>query len=273
MSIIRAPRPESGWTAFANDVCRDERISDKARGLLLRMLSHADNYRFSSDRLAYERTGRDAIQSALRELEAAGYVRRMTTRDERGRIITTTFVYDVPSQPDLPARENPPPDYPPPDSPGPEKPSPKEVPSKERPSKDQDQDQELFPAHAGIAEIQIPDRFEEFWKAYPRHAGSKKKARLNWQRAIKGGADPEQIIAGAAAYAEWLAHHPDPPRLKHAEGWLTDERWESDLPPYPQAASPQQRYKTTAQTKAEERQRMLAWAAAQDANHNREITA
>lgn len=131
MSIIRAPRPESGWTAFANDVCRDERISDKARGLLLRMLSHADNYRFSSDRLAYERTGRDAIQTALRELEAAGYVRRSTTRDERGRITTTTYVYDVPSSPDLPARENPGPDYPPP-----EKPSPKEVPSKERPSKE-----------------------------------------------------------------------------------------------------------------------------------------
>lgn len=77
------------------------------------------------------------------------------------------------------------------------------------------------------------EAFDRFWKAYPKHGGSKKATLLNWQKAMKKGVDPERVVAAATAYSEWLSNHPDPPKVKYAQGWLTEERWEVELPPYP----------------------------------------
>lgn len=96
--IIRAPRPERGWTDFDNKVLRDPRISFRALGLLVRMLSNADGYRMTAADLWSERgkEGRDAIRAALKELEAAGYLVRQRYRCEGGLWKTQVYVYDTP---------------------------------------------------------------------------------------------------------------------------------------------------------------------------------
>lgn len=98
MAIIRAPRPDSGYTIIRNDVLRDARLSYRARGLLAEILSRPDNWRIDSRQLAdHAKEGREAIRTALREIEAAGYIKRTKRQDpDTGRWTTDTVVYDTP---------------------------------------------------------------------------------------------------------------------------------------------------------------------------------
>ena len=95
--IIRAPRPERHYTQIRNDVARDDRLSYRGRGVLVRLLSNADGFQMTAADLAREgREGRGAILTALRELREAGYIRTTKVQDEHGRWSTRTFVYDTP---------------------------------------------------------------------------------------------------------------------------------------------------------------------------------
>lgn len=97
MSIIRAPRPEANYVTIRNDVLRDDRLSYRARGILAVILSRPDNWRTDAMSLVREGTeGREAIRSALRELEGAGYITRERLQDERGRWRQVALVYDAP---------------------------------------------------------------------------------------------------------------------------------------------------------------------------------
>ncbi|GAB1393640.1 hypothetical protein MASR1M60_18040 [Rhodocyclaceae bacterium] len=63
--IIRAPRPERGWTEIRNTTIRDQRLSYRARGVLVRLLSNADGFRMTAIDLAGESPeGRHSILSA-----------------------------------------------------------------------------------------------------------------------------------------------------------------------------------------------------------------
>lgn len=95
--IIRSPRPTSHFTMIRNDVARDHRLSYKARGLLLAMLSYPDNWRFNISTLAGSSPdGRHAITTGLSELVDAGYLQRRRRRNSDGTFATELVVYDVP---------------------------------------------------------------------------------------------------------------------------------------------------------------------------------
>lgn len=95
MRIVRGKRPDSGFLIVSHEVLRDARISERARGLLVRILSYPDDWQTDSTALAEQcREGRDAIRTAMRELEAAGYMRRERRRADGGRWVTDTVVYD-----------------------------------------------------------------------------------------------------------------------------------------------------------------------------------
>lgn len=77
-----------------------------------------------------------------------------------------------------------------------------------------------------------PDLFPEFWNAYPHRNGAKKGktlARKRWDKAVKSGADPGEIIQGARAYHRDRqvvdGYAPDPAT------WLNQARWSDEIEP------------------------------------------
>ena len=96
MKIIRAAR-KSHFTQVPNETARDKALSFRARGLLLYLLSHDDGWSTSADRLRHEATeGRDAINTALRELVTFGYLVRTRKQDAKGRWDWAHYIYDTP---------------------------------------------------------------------------------------------------------------------------------------------------------------------------------
>lgn len=70
------------------------------------------------------------------------------------------------------------------------------------------------------------DRFDEFWRIYPRHDG-KKPAREVWDRALKRGADADKIIDGARRYAK-ARQGQDTAYTAMAKTWLNEARWDDE---------------------------------------------
>lgn len=86
-----------------------------------------------------------------------------------------------------------------------------------------------FKKETPIAPKGAGDRFEEFWSTYPhrgKHQDPKKPAQDKWERKVRGGADPAEIIAGAKAYADTVrSERIEPQHVAQAVTWLNQERW------------------------------------------------
>ena len=70
--------------------------------------------------------------------------------------------------------------------------------------------------------------FDLFWAEFPKKVG-KTAARRNFDRVVKAGADPNEVIAGATRYAAQVAGK-EHGFVKHPQGWLTDGRWSDEAP-------------------------------------------
>lgn len=98
--IIRSGRPEAHYTVLQNEIIRDRRLSWRARGILIYLLSQPENWKTTAAHLtSVGQEGRDAVRIALTELETVGYLRRQKHQDDRGRWSTATYVYDCPQNP------------------------------------------------------------------------------------------------------------------------------------------------------------------------------
>ena len=88
------------YTVISNAALRDPRLSCKACGLLVRMLSLPDGWNFSIRGLAsMYKDGKAAVDTALKELEEAGYLRRTRTRDANGRLSDVEYtIMEIPCQ-------------------------------------------------------------------------------------------------------------------------------------------------------------------------------
>ena len=92
MSIVRAPRPESGFYALDRQIAEDKSLSWAARGLLIYLLVKPDHWQVSIANLKRQTadaritTGRDGLYALIGELEAAGYITRDQSRDEAGKL-------------------------------------------------------------------------------------------------------------------------------------------------------------------------------------------
>ena len=105
MAVFRIERTRD-YTVMSNHHLRNGKLSLKAKGLLSMMLSLPDDWNYTTRGLAKIcKEGVDAIGSALRELETAGYIVRTQLRDQQGRISDTEYViYEQPQprQPETP---------------------------------------------------------------------------------------------------------------------------------------------------------------------------
>ena len=101
MSIVRSKHPENHFSVFANEVIRDNRLSFKARGILLELLSRPEGWKVSADALARSgKDGRDSVLAGLSELRAIGYIVTYKRQNEKGQFETLSVVYDSPKGPE-----------------------------------------------------------------------------------------------------------------------------------------------------------------------------
>lgn len=85
MAFLRKEHKEN-YTCISNDVFKSD-LSLKARGMLCTMLSLPDDWEFSENGLqAILKDGQTSVRSAIKELEAAGFLSRTRERDENGRM-------------------------------------------------------------------------------------------------------------------------------------------------------------------------------------------
>lgn len=101
MAFLRKEHKES-YTCISNDVFKSD-LSLKARGMLCTMLSLPDDWEFSENGLqAILKDGQTSIRSAIKELEASGFLSRTRERDESGRMGRCIWIVS-----DYPRFENP----------------------------------------------------------------------------------------------------------------------------------------------------------------------
>lgn len=155
LRVVRRHR----FTIVDRKTVRDTRLSLRALGLLVVLLDQPDEASIDSATISAERSeGRDAVRTAMRELETAGYILRRKEQVERGRWVTVTYVGERPfaaaqdgipglsPTPENPAPVNPPPA---PRNPAPGQPTPgRPGPKRERPTEAEASEEESSAATA-----------------------------------------------------------------------------------------------------------------------------
>lgn len=133
MAVFRVERTRD-YTVMSNFHLKDKRLSLKAKGLLSQMLSLPDDWDYTLAGLSQiNRESKDAIRSAVNELEKAGYIVRHQTIDRAGQFGANEYcIYERPRKtppssgkpsPGKPSSEDPSPESPSSGDPSPGKPS------------------------------------------------------------------------------------------------------------------------------------------------------
>lgn len=210
MPIIRGELDfEEQFTRIPNRWVRDARLSLKAIGLLTQLLSHSPGWRVSMAQLARaNECGLDLIRGAINELEEAGYLIRRQDRDANNRFGEAIWETADPSS-----------GFPSSGFPISDNPTPKKTINKE------EQDKEFIYAQ----------KFEEFWKIYPRRVGRNSALRA-FKRVLTGfGSEVESKVEEILTGASRLSRDPNlPPAqfIPYPATWINREGWLDE--PYPE---------------------------------------
>ena len=97
MPVFRVSKNRD-FTVIANSVFKDRRLSAKAKGILVEMLSLPENWDYTLKGLTtLFSDGIDSIRQGIKELEENGYIVRERKRDARGRLGGIEYViYETP---------------------------------------------------------------------------------------------------------------------------------------------------------------------------------
>ena len=159
MAVFRVERT-SDYTVMSNYHLRDKRLSLKAKGLLSQMLSLPEDWDYTLAGLCYiNRESKDAIRTAIHELERARYIRRRQTTDSGGKFAGNVYtIYERPQGPPSgePSSEKPSSGNPTTGKPMPEKPTQRNI---EKQNTDQ-QNTDSIPFRGSAAEPPEPKRTE-----------------------------------------------------------------------------------------------------------------
>ena len=208
MPLVRGHHSfDDHFTQIPNDWVRDTRLSLKAIGLLVQLMSHTPGWRMSIRSLARTNgTGIDTIKSAVAELEKHGYLVRSEeqNRGEDGTFADYEWRTADPFQ-----------------NPVTEKPRHGQTAHKE--------EQVLLEEQVtkNKQENKTEDLFNEFWTAYPRKL-DKAKAFRAFRSALKR-ATFEDILAGVLLYRNDPKRDPD--FTKYPATWLNNDSWENTHEP------------------------------------------
>ena len=91
-------RKTRNFTTVANEFICDPRLSAKAKGILLYLLSKPDDWETKLvDIVNHMADGLDSIRSGIKELKNRGHIIQRSVRDEKGRITHWEFtVFEIP---------------------------------------------------------------------------------------------------------------------------------------------------------------------------------
>ena len=107
MAVFRVEKTKD-FTIMSNYHLRDKNLSLKAKGLLSQMLSLPEEWDYTLAGLAcINKESKDAIRSAVNELEQAGYITRRQTTTEGGRFGCNEYLIRERPLPREPLTENP----------------------------------------------------------------------------------------------------------------------------------------------------------------------
>lgn len=101
MTTIRVEKRHR-YTSIDRGTLNDSRLSFRARGILAYLLDKPDDWRTNAGAIAAAgREGREAVRTALAELEAAGYLVRRKWRNRAGRWESEWTVHERPDPADM----------------------------------------------------------------------------------------------------------------------------------------------------------------------------
>ncbi|WP_336642300.1 hypothetical protein [Microbacterium sp. MMO-56] len=209
------------FTAVPNEWARDARLSRRARGLLVEVMSHRIGWHITTRSLAGAGPeGRDAIRSAIDELLEYGYVKRSQSRAAAGKFGEIEYeLCDPPTVAGFADRGSAVAGF----AVDGESATKKNISSEDHPEEDHQEEIMLIAAVS----------FEDFWAVWPRK-DSKRTALAAWGRAVKKVA-PEVVLQAASAYAA-SPFLPERQFVPYAATWLNGERWNDPLPEAPGSA-------------------------------------
>lgn len=105
MTTVRVSKKENPYVQVDKFCLSDDRISWKAKGLLVYLLSKPDGWKVRvGDLIKRSSDGRDSCYSGLKELERFGYLKRLPVRDEAGKILeweSVIYEFPLPAFPDM----------------------------------------------------------------------------------------------------------------------------------------------------------------------------
>lgn len=245
---VRRARNGTQFTVIPNGTLQDPRISEQARGILVKVLSRPTDWHVSVAHLVNETQrsrvpiGRDGMRAILRELMHAGYVHREQARGEDGQLGEIDYVF----YPEPPATAEPSPGEPAPAEPATAETPPTEnrdIQKTERDkhrggeaaSADKEENSGGCPRYSlGLdfdrncthdTKTQSGTRFDDWWQHYPVKRG-KKKAREAWKRK-KLDAIADRLIEDVKSRLnqdrDWLRGF-----IPHPTTYLNGERWEDE---------------------------------------------
>lgn len=232
MAVMRVEK-SANYTVMSNHHLDDPRLSLKAIGLLSKILRLPDDWDYTLEGLSHIcKEGKDAIRSAIVELERAGYIERRQTHAADGSFAGNEYIVreapvdaDAAPSSGFPTTGNPLTDNP--STENPTQPNTKDTkyldtntpltPQRGRraPKKEQGREPEWK-----------PERFAAFWQYYPR-GESKQAAIAAWDKLRPDDAlidDIARALKRQMASEEWQRGVGIP----YASTYLNQRRWEDE---------------------------------------------
>lgn len=269
---IRRSRLKGDYVQIPNATARDERLSHMARGILAELLSRPDGWETTADDTWRASTavhgknspGRRQFRAAFAELKEHGYLTASSEALPGGRYGTILTLTDVPqggtsvrpgissipaAQADVPhaGTSDGPADVPPAGTS--ERPGETGVPAgrtdvplsdvphggtSKRENGEKNTGLKTSSSARTNARVITEDdkvKFGDFWTLFPK-SQEYDKTRDAWVAEVLAGADPEQIVKAAVAYAREVAGR-DWQYIKTSAKWLSDRRYLDKHAPEP----------------------------------------
>lgn len=216
MAILRK-RQKSQYTVIDQSIFKDKTLSNKALGMLCRMLSLPNEWEFSAEGLATLSTdGISAVRSQLSELEEHGYLMRNYVRGE-GKYSGIEYVVSEVPMCDFPKSEN--------------------LISENLISENRPQSNTNKSITKSFTTKELYTEFEILWNLYPRKQG-KEKAFGYYQKARKAGTTYEEVERGIYAYKNYIdAEHTDSQYIKMGNTFFSQKAWQDDWTPLQHASN------------------------------------